>query len=232
MLRLRVGSGRPYIQKAQGRHGNNSKSHNSLSLPNITCTPSCWPRRRRRGEKQWPEGFVPHTVWTREGWIGRLYKLHKMENTKKHHRMPKNRKILYNPKVSFPTLKENCCTPVQTLSFCVCVSSCVLFHEWNPGSNSDEKGEFITICLAEVKPRWRCARQDSPLERIFTWKVARRMEVARGDVSKEGRGDQTNYLWRPILLLFLQLFLFFYKKITAMLKLSNSLRVHIPREKK
>jgi hypothetical protein len=36
------------------------------------------------------------------------------------------------------------------------------------------------------------------------------MEVARGDVSKEGRGDQTNYLWRPILLLFLQLFLFFF----------------------
>jgi hypothetical protein len=151
MLRLRVGSGRPYIQKAQGRHGNNSKSHNSLSLPNITCTPSCWPRRRRRGEKQWPEGFVPHTVWTREGWIGRLYKLHKMENTKKHHRMPKNRKILYNPKVSFPTLKENCCTPVQTLSFCVCVCHLVFYFTSEiPDRIQTKKGSSLPY----VWPRW------------------------------------------------------------------------------
>jgi hypothetical protein len=51
------------------------------------------------------------------------------------------------------------------------------------------------------------------------------MEVARGDVSKREKkkrvGDQTEsyYLWRPILLLFLQLFLlsrFQEKKITAM----------------
>lgn len=152
MLRLRVGSGRPYIQKAQGRHGNNSKSHNSLSLPNITCTPSCWPRRRRRGEKQWPEGFVPHTVWTREGWIGRLYKLHKMENTtKKASPDAEKQKNSLQPKSFFSNPKgELLHTCANSFLLCVCVSSCVLFHEWNPGSNSDEKGSSLPY----VWPRW------------------------------------------------------------------------------
>lgn len=124
--------------------------------------------------------------------------------------MPKNRKILYNPKVSFPTLKENCCTPVQTLSFCVCVCHLVFYFTSEiPDRIQTKKGVHYHMFGRGEAKMAVCTPRLTPWEN-FTWKVARRMEVARGDVSKEGRGDQTNYLWRPILLLFLQLFLFFF----------------------
>lgn len=195
MLRLRVRTGRPYIQNSRSSW-QQLQSHNSLSLPNNTHA-ILLAELRSQGRNNGRKG-LSRIMFERGGLdkhrtdCTNSIKWNEKQKTT-HHRMPE--KFYQLKKFLSPSNKRR--TKRITVHTCAnssfpFVSSLSCFSrrkksriEIQTKKKRKEKGVHYHM-FAEVKPRWRCTPRLSSLTpwENFTWKVARRMEVAWGEVSK------------------------------------------------